>query len=191
MSCPPYLSKRRGVSVVALDVLLLEPVSGDSNGYPRRRGLAAHLQPYPSGEVLTKIKNVGTGLGLGENDLEDMPRADTAPHAAGDGFLFATAGHVHVEHGLTARIGEQRADADHFMRVLKRTLHRYDRLRAALRRSHNESTAVIGAAYGDERGGRNAMGFLNEDPRTSNINAFTEAVAADSDKALEMVMRRL
>ena len=33
--------------------------------------------------------------------------------------------------------------------------------------------------------------FLSENPRTSNINAFTEAVAADSDKALEMVMRRL
>ncbi len=31
--------------------------------------------------------------------------------------------------------------------------------------------------------------FLSENPRTSNINAFTEAVAADSDKALEMVMR--
>jgi len=31
--------------------------------------------------------------------------------------------------------------------------------------------------------------FLSEDPHTSNINALTEAVAADSDKALEMVMR--
>jgi predicted transposase YbfD/YdcC len=31
--------------------------------------------------------------------------------------------------------------------------------------------------------------FLSEDPRTSNINALTEAVAADSDEALEMVMR--
>jgi predicted transposase YbfD/YdcC len=31
--------------------------------------------------------------------------------------------------------------------------------------------------------------FLSEDPHTSNINAFTEAVAADSDEALEMVMR--
>jgi len=32
--------------------------------------------------------------------------------------------------------------------------------------------------------------FLCEDRHTSNINALTEAVAADSDKALEMVMRR-
>lgn len=32
--------------------------------------------------------------------------------------------------------------------------------------------------------------FLSEDPHTSNINAFTEATAADSDKALEMLMRR-
>jgi predicted transposase YbfD/YdcC len=32
--------------------------------------------------------------------------------------------------------------------------------------------------------------FLAEDPRLSNINAFTEAVAADSSKALEMLMRR-
>lgn len=32
--------------------------------------------------------------------------------------------------------------------------------------------------------------FLNEDPHTSNINALTEATAADSDAALEMVMRR-
>ena len=32
--------------------------------------------------------------------------------------------------------------------------------------------------------------FLSEDRHTSNINALTEAVAADSDKALEMVMRR-
>ena len=32
--------------------------------------------------------------------------------------------------------------------------------------------------------------FLSEDNRTSNINAFTEDIAADSDKALEMVMRR-
>jgi hypothetical protein len=31
--------------------------------------------------------------------------------------------------------------------------------------------------------------FLSEDPHTSNINALTEAVAADSDAALEMVMR--
>lgn len=31
--------------------------------------------------------------------------------------------------------------------------------------------------------------FLNEDPHTSNLNALTEAVAADSDDALEMVMR--
>jgi predicted transposase YbfD/YdcC len=31
--------------------------------------------------------------------------------------------------------------------------------------------------------------FLSEDPRTSNINALTEAVAADSDEALEMLMR--
>lgn len=32
--------------------------------------------------------------------------------------------------------------------------------------------------------------FLSEEPRTSNINALTEAVAADSNDALEMVMRR-
>ena len=32
--------------------------------------------------------------------------------------------------------------------------------------------------------------FLSEDPHTSNINALTEAVAADSEKALEMIMRR-
>jgi predicted transposase YbfD/YdcC len=32
--------------------------------------------------------------------------------------------------------------------------------------------------------------FLSESPHTSNINALTEAVAADSDQALEMVMRR-
>jgi predicted transposase YbfD/YdcC len=32
--------------------------------------------------------------------------------------------------------------------------------------------------------------FLNEDPHTSNINAFTEAIAADSDKAFDMLMRR-
>jgi predicted transposase YbfD/YdcC len=31
--------------------------------------------------------------------------------------------------------------------------------------------------------------FLSEDPHTSNVNAFTEAIAADSDKAFEMVMR--
>jgi predicted transposase YbfD/YdcC len=31
--------------------------------------------------------------------------------------------------------------------------------------------------------------FLSEDPHTSNINAFTEAIAADSDQALEMVLR--
>lgn len=31
--------------------------------------------------------------------------------------------------------------------------------------------------------------FLNEDPHTSNINALTEAVAADSDKAFDMLMR--
>jgi len=31
--------------------------------------------------------------------------------------------------------------------------------------------------------------FLSEEPRTSNLNALTEAVAADSDDALEMVMR--
>ena len=31
--------------------------------------------------------------------------------------------------------------------------------------------------------------FLSEDPHTSNINAFTEDIAADSDKALEMLMR--
>jgi predicted transposase YbfD/YdcC len=35
-----------------------------------------------------------------------------------------------------------------------------------------------------------ALFFLNEDPHTSNINAFTEAVAADSGKALDMLMRR-
>ncbi|MEE4236249.1 MAG: hypothetical protein V2I51_05965 [Anderseniella sp.] len=32
--------------------------------------------------------------------------------------------------------------------------------------------------------------FLNEDPHTSNINAFTEDIAADSDKAFNMIMRR-
>jgi len=32
--------------------------------------------------------------------------------------------------------------------------------------------------------------FLNEDPHTSNINAFTEAITADSDKAFDMLMRR-
>ncbi len=31
--------------------------------------------------------------------------------------------------------------------------------------------------------------FLSENPHTSNINALTEDVAADSDTALEMVMR--
>lgn len=31
--------------------------------------------------------------------------------------------------------------------------------------------------------------FLNEDPHTSNVNAFTEDIAADSNKAIEMVMR--
>jgi predicted transposase YbfD/YdcC len=31
--------------------------------------------------------------------------------------------------------------------------------------------------------------FLNEDPHTSNINAFTEAIAADSDKAFDLLMR--
>jgi predicted transposase YbfD/YdcC len=34
------------------------------------------------------------------------------------------------------------------------------------------------------------MLFLHEDPRTSNINAFTEDTAADSDSALELIMRR-
>jgi len=32
--------------------------------------------------------------------------------------------------------------------------------------------------------------FLAEDPHTSNINALTEDIAADSDKALDMLMRR-
>ncbi|MBN1672564.1 MAG: hypothetical protein JXR37_16100, partial [Kiritimatiellae bacterium] len=32
--------------------------------------------------------------------------------------------------------------------------------------------------------------FLSEDLYTSNINAFTEAIAADSDKASELIMRR-
>ena len=32
--------------------------------------------------------------------------------------------------------------------------------------------------------------FLSEDKHTSNINAFTEDIAADSEKAFEMVMRR-
>jgi len=32
--------------------------------------------------------------------------------------------------------------------------------------------------------------FLNEAPHTSNINAFTEDIAADSDKAFDMIMRR-
>ncbi|MCP4095910.1 MAG: transposase [Planctomycetaceae bacterium] len=31
--------------------------------------------------------------------------------------------------------------------------------------------------------------FLSENPHTSNINAYTEAIAADSDMALEMIMR--
>jgi len=31
--------------------------------------------------------------------------------------------------------------------------------------------------------------FLNEDPHTRNINAFTEDIAADSDKAFDMLMR--
>jgi len=31
--------------------------------------------------------------------------------------------------------------------------------------------------------------FLSEDKHTSNINAFTEVIAADSDKAFEMLMR--
>ena len=30
--------------------------------------------------------------------------------------------------------------------------------------------------------------FLAEDPHTSNINAFTESIAADSDKAQDMLM---
>lgn len=34
-----------------------------------------------------------------------------------------------------------------------------------------------------------ALFFLNEDPHTSNVNAFTEDIAADSSKAIEMVMR--
>jgi hypothetical protein len=32
--------------------------------------------------------------------------------------------------------------------------------------------------------------FLSEDPHTSNINAFTEAAAADSDQTLQMLLRR-
>lgn len=32
--------------------------------------------------------------------------------------------------------------------------------------------------------------FLSENPNTSNINAFTEEIASDSDLALEMVTRR-
>jgi len=32
--------------------------------------------------------------------------------------------------------------------------------------------------------------FLSEDPHTSNINAFVEAITADSDASLEMVLRR-
>ena len=31
--------------------------------------------------------------------------------------------------------------------------------------------------------------FLSEDLHTTNVNAFTEALAADSDKALELVLR--
>ena len=31
--------------------------------------------------------------------------------------------------------------------------------------------------------------FLSEDPHTSNINAFTEEIAADSDKSLDLLMR--
>lgn len=34
------------------------------------------------------------------------------------------------------------------------------------------------------------MFFLAEDPHTSNINAFTESVAADSRKALALLTRR-
>lgn len=35
-----------------------------------------------------------------------------------------------------------------------------------------------------------ALFFLHEDKHTANINAFTEAVAADSRKALDPLMRR-
>lgn len=35
-----------------------------------------------------------------------------------------------------------------------------------------------------------ALFFLYEDKHTSNINAFTEAVAADSSKALDLLTRR-
>ena len=35
-----------------------------------------------------------------------------------------------------------------------------------------------------------ALFFLNEDTHTSNLNAFTEAVVADSSKAFDMLMRR-
>ena len=31
--------------------------------------------------------------------------------------------------------------------------------------------------------------FLNDDPQTSNVNAHTEATAADSDRAFDMLMR--
>ncbi len=34
------------------------------------------------------------------------------------------------------------------------------------------------------------MFFLAEDPNTSNINAFTEAIAADSRKAISLVTQR-
>lgn len=32
--------------------------------------------------------------------------------------------------------------------------------------------------------------FLNEDPHTNNLNAFTEEIAADSTKAFRLLMRR-
>ena len=31
--------------------------------------------------------------------------------------------------------------------------------------------------------------FLNDDQHTTNVNAFTEAIAANSDEALEIIMR--
>ncbi|MFC1462444.1 hypothetical protein ACFLQU_02455 [Verrucomicrobiota bacterium] len=52
-------------------------------------------------------------------------------------------------------------------------------------RSRNPNTVAAMAML------RNCLIFvLSEDPCTSNINALTEATAADSDAALEMVMRR-
>jgi len=51
-------------------------------------------------------------------------------------------------------------------------------------RSRNPNTVAVMAML------RNCLlFFLSEDPHTSNINALTEDIAADSDKAFDMVMR--